>query len=84
MARTTRRRAKLTAENLKGALWDTMKSLEVGEMEPATADAMAAQAREILRTVRIQGEICTSANQALPAELVDFATNGEARAIAAK
>ena len=54
-----------------------MKALEVGEMEPAVADSMAGQARELLRTVRIQSEICTSTNRQLPTELIDFATNGE-------
>jgi hypothetical protein len=44
----------LTATNLKSALWDTLNSLKAGNMQPAEGDAIASQAREILRTTNTQ------------------------------
>lgn len=63
----------LTASNLKGVLWDTMKGLQDGDIQPGQADAMAAQAREILRTVRTQLAVVGQAKRPVPSEVITFA-----------
>lgn len=63
----------LNAINLKESLWDTLKKIKAGEMTPASGDAVAAQAREILRTVRTQLAIFSQSSQTVAAELIDFA-----------
>jgi hypothetical protein len=42
----------LTASNLKDALWVTLNQVKAKRMLPGHADAVASQAREILRTVK--------------------------------
>lgn len=64
---------KLSAVNLKGALWETLKSIQKGQLQPAEGDAIAAQAREILRTVKVQLQVVGQAKRAVPAEIIDFA-----------
>ncbi len=63
----------LNAVNLKNTLWDTLQGVKAGEITPGSGDVIAAQAREILRTVRTQLAIFTQAGQAVTAELIDFA-----------
>ena len=63
----------LNAVTLKAALWDTLQNLQNNTTDPAVADSIAAQAREILRTSRTQLQILSMANQPVSAELVDFA-----------
>ena len=63
----------LNAINLKEQLWQTLNGIRSGEITPGSGDAIAAQAREILRTVRTQLAIFTQAGQAVTSELVDFA-----------
>lgn len=63
----------LNARNLKETLWETLNSVKAGSMEPAQADSVAAQAREILRTTNIQLKIFHQAHQAVSNELIDFA-----------
>jgi len=63
----------LNAINLKAALWDTLKQVRAGTMTPGSADAVASQAREILRTVRTQCTIFSQASQSVSSELIDFA-----------
>lgn len=63
----------LTAVNLKEALWDSLNKVRAGQMTPGSADSVAAQAREILRTVRTQLAIFSQAGQSVAAELIDFA-----------
>jgi hypothetical protein len=41
----------LNASNLKQELWKTLKDLRSGAIQPGHGDAIASQAREILRTV---------------------------------
>jgi len=64
---------KLNAVNLKAALWDTLQKVRSGEMTPGSADAVASQAREILRTARTQLAIFSQAGESVASELVDFA-----------
>lgn len=66
---------KLTATNLKNTLWDTLKAVKDDNMLPAQGDAVATQAREILRTVKTQLQICAQAKRNVPTEVIDFAEN---------
>lgn len=65
----------LTATALKGALWDTLNQVKKDNMLPAQGDAIASQAREILRTVKTQLQICEQAKQRVPQEVIDFANS---------
>ena len=62
----------LSATTLKGHLWDTLKELKSGTMQPGQADAIAAQAREILRTVKVQLQISAQSKRSVPADLITF------------
>lgn len=64
---------KLSAVNLKDALWETLQSIKTGSIQPAEGDAIAAQAREILRTVKVQLQVVGQAKRVVPAEVIDFA-----------
>lgn len=63
----------LNAVNLKDSLWATLKDLRSGKITPGAGDAVAAQAREILRTVRTQLQIFTQSGKSVTDELIDFA-----------
>lgn len=63
----------LTASNLKDVLWTTMTDLQSGAIQPGQGDAIAAQAREILRTVRTQLAVTSQAKRPVPAEVITFA-----------
>ena len=65
----------LNARNLKDALWETLNSVKSGKLQPGEADAIASQAREILRTTNTQLKIFAQAKQDVTAELIDFAKN---------
>jgi hypothetical protein len=41
-------------------------------MMPNRADAIAAQSREILRTVKIQLQVAGQAKRSVPQEIIDF------------
>lgn len=62
----------LNAEKLKTALWDTLCELRSGTMQPATADSIASQAREILRTGKLQAAVAKQTGKNVPTGLVDF------------
>ena len=64
---------KLTATNLKNSLWDTLQAVKSDNMLPAQGDAVATQAREILRTVKTQLQICAQSKRNVPTEIIDFA-----------
>ncbi len=64
---------KLNAVTLKDELWDTLTKVKEGRITAGSGDAIAAQGREILRTVRAQLAIMNQAGKAVPAELIDFA-----------
>ena len=63
----------LSAENLKGALWETLHAIKDGDILPGQGDAIASQARETLRTVKIQLQIAGQAKRRVPTDVVDFA-----------
>jgi len=64
---------KLSAVTLKSALWETLQAIKQGSIQPAEGDAIASQAREILRTVKVQLQIVGQAKRAVPTEIIDFA-----------
>lgn len=63
---------KLTAESLKDALWATLQSLRTGETQPAVADSIASQAREILRTGKLQSAVAKQTGKNVPEGLQKF------------
>ena len=63
----------LTATNLKTALWETLGAIKSGTMQPNQGDAIAAQAREILRTVKVQLQVTQQAKREVPADVIMFA-----------
>lgn len=62
----------LTATNLKNELWKTLNELRAGGIQPAQGDAIASQAREIIRTVRTQLMVTSQAKRPVPADLLNF------------
>ena len=67
----------LNGDTLADALWDTLNDVRSGQLDPAKADAVASQAREILRTQRTRLQICRQARVAVPHTLVQFASPDE-------
>ena len=63
----------LSAANLKDILWQTLNNIKDGDMQPASGDAVASQAREILRTIKVQLQICNQGKRNVPTEVIDFA-----------
>lgn len=66
---------KLNATNLKNVLWDTLNKVKTGKMEPGQADAVASQAREILRTTSVQLKVASQTNRVVANDVIDFAEN---------
>lgn len=62
----------LSALSLKETLWETLTDLRLQNMPPNRADAIAAQAREILRTVKTQLQVASQAKRGVPDEIVAF------------
>jgi hypothetical protein len=62
----------LTASSLKDILWETLTDLKHENILPNRADAIAAQSREILRTVKIQLQVAGQAKRSVPQEIIDF------------
>lgn len=63
---------KLSAVNLKDALWETLQGIKNENILPGQGDAIAGQAREILRTVKVQLQVCAQAKRNVPTEILDF------------
>ena len=63
----------LSATTLKGALWDTLNDIKTGKIQPGQGDAIASQAREILRTVKVQLQVTNMAKRSVPLEGIQFA-----------
>jgi len=63
----------LNAGNLKNELWATLNELRQGKIQPGQGDAVASQAREILRTVRTQLLVTSQAKRPVPADCIAFA-----------
>ena len=68
---------KLTAINLKNALWTTLKGIQTGAVQYTDADAIASQAREIIRTTNTQIKIAQASNRSLPKDVLDFSENAK-------
>lgn len=68
---------KLNAATLKNQLWETLHGIKSGDLDAAKGDAIAAQAREILRTTKVQVTIMDKARMEVSKELVDFAFNNK-------
>jgi len=62
----------LTATSLKESLWETLNKVKGRKLLPGHADAIASQAREILRTIKIQLAISGHTNRPVPYEVVEF------------
>jgi hypothetical protein len=62
----------LTATTLKESLWETLNKVKTRKLLPGHADAIASQAREILRTIKIQLAISGHTNRPVPYEVVEF------------
>jgi len=62
----------LSAVNLKDSLWETLNKVKSRKLLPGHADAIAAQAREILRTVKMQLAISGQTNRPVPYEVIEF------------
>jgi hypothetical protein len=62
----------LTGKNLKNILWTTLNEVKEGKMDAGKADAIASQAREIVRTAKVQLQISTLSKREVPAELIAF------------
>jgi hypothetical protein len=63
----------LDAVALKEVLWDTLGKIRRGKITAGGGDAIAAQAREILRTAKVQLAILGQAGKSVTEELVRFA-----------
>jgi hypothetical protein len=63
----------LNASNLKLELWKTLNDLREAKIQPGHGDAIASQAREILRTVRTQLMVTNQAKRPVPADCLHFA-----------
>jgi hypothetical protein len=63
---------KLTASNLKKVLWETLNQVKEGKVECGQADAIASQAREILRTTKVQLQISSLSKRDLPVDVLNF------------
>ncbi len=62
----------LNATNLKEALWDTLQGVKNEKIHFQQADAVASQAREIIRTVKVQLQIATDSKRPVPADVISF------------
>lgn len=69
----------LTASNLKEALWITLNQVKAKRMLPGHADAVASQAREILRTVKVQLMVSGQTNRPVPTEVIEFSEGKSGR-----
>jgi hypothetical protein len=63
----------LSAVALKETLWDTLNRIKSDEMLPNQGDAIASQAREILRTIKVQLQIVGQAKRTVPIDVIEFA-----------
>ena len=63
----------LKASSLRDVLWETLNDVRANQMQANRADAIATQAREILRTVKTQLNIASAAKRSIPRDLIVFA-----------
>ena len=62
----------LSASSLKDILWETLTDLKQENILPNRADAIAAQSREILRTIKVQLQVAGQAKRSVPDEIIRF------------
>lgn len=62
----------LTARSLKEVLWETLTDLKHENILPNRADAIAAQSREILRTIKTQLQVAGASKRAIPQDIIEF------------
>ena len=63
----------LKASVLRDVLWETLLDVRSNNIQANRADAVATQAREILRTVKTQLQITNAAERAVPQDIIAFA-----------
>lgn len=63
----------LNATTLKDVLWETLNGVRAGRVSTAQGDVIAGQAREILRTVKVQLSVFGQAGQGVSDEVIEFA-----------
>lgn len=63
----------LNAKNMKDVLWEILQKLKLGSIEVSQADAIALQAREIIRVIKSQQSIIRQAGEKITTELIDYA-----------
>lgn len=63
----------LTAKNLKQILWETLNDIKGNKIGAMQGDAIATQAREILRTTNTQLRIASQIKHDVSKDVVDFA-----------
>lgn len=64
---------KLNAVTLREQLWETLNEVKSNKLDPATADAIASQSREILRSFKVQLSILGHAKKQVTKDMLDFA-----------
>ena len=62
----------LSATALKHVLWQTLNDIRDNKMLPGQGDAIATQAREILRVVKMQLQIAGQSKRKVSADVLDF------------
>lgn len=72
-----KKQSKLTATSLKNVLWDTLNEVKDGKMDHGNADAIATQAREIIRTTNTQLRISHQTKRPVPVDVINFSENAE-------
>lgn len=63
----------LKASALRDVLWETLLDVRHNNIQANRADAVAAQAREILRTVKTQLQVANAAKRSVPQDIIAFA-----------
>lgn len=63
----------LNASNLKRELWATLQDLRTNKIQPGHGDAIASQAREILRTVKVQLQVSSQSKRPVTTDVLNFA-----------
>lgn len=72
MAKPTVKKDNLSAEKLKNVLWETLNQVKTGNMDVSNADAIATQAREIIRTTNTQLRVASQSKREVPANVLSF------------
>ena len=63
----------LKASSLRDVLWETLLDVRHNNIQANRADAVASQAREILRTVKTQLQVANAAKRSVPQDIIAFA-----------